>query len=277
MLLSLDSGTSALEQFQEDMDVIGNNIANVNTIGYKASDMNFADALSQTLGSNSAGVMQLGSGVVTSSIATRFTQGSTSSTGVASDLAISGNGFFLVQDASTTPPVDYVTRAGDFAVDGSGYLVTSNGMRLQGYTDSGLTTQGSIQIDNNPNIPSGNTSGVKNYSFGSDGKLTIVMGDGTTFTGGQVLLQNFASPTQLMNAGNNLYSNLAAAGPLTTAPVAPGTGGVGSIVAGSLEMSNVDLASQLTDLITAQRAYEANAKVITTSDQILQDVDNLGR
>ena len=273
MLLSLDSGTSALEQFQQDLDVIGNNIANVNTVGYKESDMNFADALSQTLGSNSAGVMQLGSGVVTSSIATQFTQGSTSSTGVASDLAISGNGFFVVQDPSSGE--DYVTRDGDFTVDSSGYLVTSNGMRLQGYTDSALSTLGSIQVSN-ANAPGGDTSAVQSYSFGSDGKLTITLADGTSFTGGQVLLQNFTSPTQLTNAGNNLYSNLTAAGALAT-PVAPSTSGVGSIAAGSLEMSNVDLAGQLTDLITAQRAYEANAKVITTSDQILQDLDNLGR
>ena len=266
--------SSALEQFQEDLDVIGNNIANVNTVGFKESDMNFADALSQTLGSNAAGSTQLGTGVVTSSITTQFTQGSPTSTGVASNMAISGNGFFLVKDPSTG--AEYVTRDGDFSVGSGGYLVTSNGMQVQGYTDSALTTLGSIQINNNPNIPAGNTSGVQSYSFGSDGKLTMVLGDGTTFTGGQVLLQNFTSPTQLMNAGNNLYSNLTAAGPLT-APVAPGASGVGSIAAGSLEMSNVDLAGQLTDLITAQRAYEANAKVITTSDQILQDLNNLGR
>ncbi len=106
--------------------------------------------------------------------------------------------------------------------------------------------------------------------------MTVELADGTQFTRGQALLQNFTSPTQLMNVGNNLYSGLTAAGPLA-APVAPNSNGLGSLVAGSLEMSNVDLASQLTDLITAQRAYEANAKVITTSDQILQDLNNLGR
>jgi flagellar hook protein FlgE len=91
-----------------------------------------------------------------------------------------------------------------------------------------------------------------------------------------VLLQNFSSPAQLMNAGNNLFSNLTAAGPNATL-TAPNTAGLGNLVTGSLEMSNVDLAGQLTDLITTQRAYEANAKVITTSDQILQDMVNLGR
>ncbi len=267
MLLSLDSGTSALDQFQQDLDVIGNNIANVNTVGFKQSDMNFADALSQTLGSNSAGSIQVGSGVETSNITTEFTQGTISTTGVPTDLAISGTGFFLVQDPSTG--ADYATRDGNFSVDTSGHLVTSNGMQVQGYTGSG-TTLGPIQIT----VPTGST--LTSCSFDKNGILTVSISGATPITAGQVLLQNFTSPSQLMNAGNNLYSNLTAAGPLA-APLAPNSNGMGTIVAGSLEMSNVDLAGQLTDLITAQRAYEANAKVVTTSDQILQDLDNLGR
>ena len=102
------------------------------------------------------------------------------------------------------------------------------------------------------------------------------MRSGTQFSGGQVLLQNFTSPTQLTSVGNNLYTNQSAAGPLAAA-VAPGQSGSGNLVIGSLELSNVDLASQLTALITTQRAYEANTKVITTSDEILQDLVNLKR
>jgi flagellar hook protein FlgE len=118
-------------------------------------------------------------------------------------------------------------------------------------------------------------AGVESYSFGTNGTLTAEMSDGTTTACGQVELENFTSPTQLMKIGNNLYSNLTAAGPQAAA--APGSSGLGSLVVGSLEMSNVDLAGQLTDLITTQRGYEANAKVITASDQILQDMVNLGR
>jgi flagellar hook protein FlgE len=280
MLLSLDSGVSALDQFQQQLNVIGNNIANVNTVGFKASDVNFADALSQTLGSNSAGSMQVGSGVLTASITHQFTQGSITSTGVSTDLAVNGSGFFLVKDPSTG--ASYVTRDGNFSVDTSGYLVTSNGMRAQGYSDTGLTTQGDIKIDNTGattttgGVTTPDSSPVQSYTFGADGKLNVELADGTQFTRGQLLLQNFTSPAQLMSVGNNLYSGLSNAGPLT-APVAPNSNGLGALVAGSLEMSNVDLAGQLTDLITAQRAYEANAKVITTSDQILQDLNNLGR
>lgn len=273
MLLSLDSGVSALNQFQQNLNVIGNNIANVDTIGFKSANVQFADALSQTLGSNSAGSMQVGSGVMTAAITSQFTQGSITSTSVQTDMAVNGNGFFLVKDPSTG--ADYVTRDGEFTTDNSGYLVTSSGMRVQGYTDGGLTSQGDIQIDNT-GAPGGDTSPVQSYTFGADGKLTVQLADGTQFTRGQILLQNFSNPEQLVKMGSNLYSGLTNAGPLA-APVAPASNGLGSLITGALEMSNVDLAGQLTALITTQRAYEANTKVITTSDEILQSLINLKR
>lgn len=271
MLLSLDSGVSALDQFQQDLDVIGNNIANVDTVGFKSANVEFANALSQTIGSNSAGSEQIGTGVLTNSITDSFTQGSITSTGVASNLAINGNGFFVVKDPSSGE--EYVTRDGDFTVNSSGYLVTSNGMMVQGYTSSTGTTMGNIQISN-ANAPGGDTSAVQSYTIGSDGTVNIQLADGTQFVGGQVLLQNFTAPTQLTSVGDNLYNGMANAGALT-APVAAGSSGTGSLVSGSLEMSNVDLATQLTDLITAQRGFEANAQTVTTSNDILQDLVNL--
>lgn len=269
----MDSGVSALDQFQQDLNVIGNNIANVDTVGFKSANVEFADALSQTIGSNAAGVEQIGTGVTTSSIANNFAPGSFTSTGVATNMAINGNGFFLVKDPSTGQ--EYVTRDGNFTVNSSGYLVTSEGMRVQGYTDSTNTTIGDIQVTN-ANSPGGDTAAVESYTFNSSGQLNVQLADGSPgYVGGQILLQNFTSPTQLSNVGGNLYSGMINAGPLAAA-VAPGTNGLGSIVTGSLEMSNVDLATQLTSLITTQRAYEANSKVITTSDEILQDLVNLG-
>ena len=271
MTVSFDSGVIALNQFQQNLNVIGNNIANVNTVGFKSATANFADTFSQTLGANASGSMQVGSGVTTSSITNQFTQGSISGTGVQNDMAVNGNGFFVVRDPTTGQ--QYVTRDGKFTTDTSGYLVTSNGMRVQGYSDAGLTTVGDIKIDSN-----GSASAVASYSFDGTGKLTVMLADTaqTQFTRGQILLQNFASPSQLMKAGNNLYTGLAAAGPLTT-PLAPGSNGLGSLTTAALEMSNVDLAVELTSLITTQRAYEANGKVITTSDEILQTLVNLKR
>lgn len=261
MLLSIDSGVSALEQYQEELNVVANNIANVNTVGFKSSNVDFADTLSETLGSNAAGSTQVGTGVMTASITNDFsTPGSLASTGIESDLAINGNGFFVVKDP--TSGQTYVTQDGTFTEDQNGYLVTSTGMRLQG-------TAGDIQITSG-----GSSATVQSYTIGSDGTVTSNLSDGTTHVDGQIALQNFSNPDQLLKVGDNLYTAPAAAGGLT-APVAAGTNGLGTIESGYLEMSNVDLAAQLTTLITTQRAYEANSKVITTSDDILQTLVNL--
>jgi len=283
MLLSMDSAVSALAQFQNALNVTANNIANVNTIGFKSASVNFEDAFSQTLGIGGPnGTSQIGSGVTTASIKNQFKEGSQTTTNNATDLAINTpNGFFLVKDPASTG--SYATRAGNFSVDANGYLTTSTGQRVQGYSDAALSTIGDIKIDNtgatitNPTtgVTTPDTAEVASYAFGNDGILKVTLTDGNTFTRGQILLQNFTSPEQLQKVGGNLYANLSGAGPGTPAP--PGTNGLGSIHAGTLEMSNVDLASELTSLITTQRAYEANSKVVTTSDDILQTLVNLKR
>jgi len=270
MLRSLDSGVSALQQFQQSMDVIGNNIANVSTVGFKGANVNFADAFSQTLGSGSGGTMQVGTGVITSAIANQFTQGSITSTGVQTDMAISGNGFFMVNDPSASG-YQYVTRDGQFHVDPNGYLVNSGGMRVQGYTDDTFTTVGDVVINNN-----GAAQPLSSYGFDKNGKITVILADGSSFVRGQVLLQNFTSPERLTKEGNNLFSGMDTAGPLAQ-PGTPGSSGLGTIVTASLEMSNVDLASQMASLITTQRAFQASARIVTTSDEILQELVNLKR
>ncbi len=273
LLQSLSSGVSAMQQFQQELDVIGNNIANVTTAGYKSADVQFADALSQTMqGGGATGAMQIGTGVTTDSIANRFTQGAINSTGRNTDLAISGNGFFLVRNSTTN--AQFATRAGNFDVDTSGYLV-SNGLRVQGYSDAGLSTIGDIKIDNT-GAPGGSTAAVQSFSFDSKGNIQVTLTDNTQFTRGEVLLQNFQSPQMLIKEGGSLYSGMAAAGPLAQASV-PSTNGLGKLVASALESSNVDLTTELSSLITTQRAFEANSKVITTSDEVLQTLVNLKR
>ncbi len=273
MLLSFDSGVSALEQFQVGLNTIANNIANVNTTGFKSSTVDFADTLSQTLGANAAGSEQVGNGVTTSAITTDFSSGSFSATGGASDLGIEGNGFFLVKDPTTG--VTYATRDGQFTKDSNGYLLTSNGMRLQGFTAANGTTVGDIQLDNTGATNPAATVSSFNIN-GTTGIITVNLSDNEQIQRAQVALQSFTYPSQLQKAGGNLYTNLAAAGPLAT-PTAPSVSGPGTLLVGQLEMSNVDLASELTSLITTQRAYEANSKVITTSDEILQSLVNLKR
>ncbi len=276
MLRSLDSGVTAMQQFQQQMDVIGNNIANVNTTGYKSARADFEDALSQTLqGGGTNGAMQVGTGVATTTIRNQFTQGTISRTNAASDLAISGNGFFMVRNATTG--LAYATRAGEFKVDSSGFLVNPDGLRVQGDSDSGLTTVGDIAIDATgaPSTADPNAT-VVSYSVDADGKVTVHLSDDTAFVRGQILLQNFNNPDALVKEGGNLYSNATGAGPLTAA-VAPGSNGLGRLVSSSLEMSNVDLTNEFATMITTQRAFQASARIITTSDELLQEVVNLKR
>ncbi len=273
---SLSSAVSGMQEFQQAMDVIGDNIANVNTIAFKSSRTNLADSFSQTL----AQVGQIGLGVTTSKIETNFAQGAITRTGVPTDLSVTGDGYFVVTDPVSS--IEYGTRAGNFHLDESGYLVTDAGQRVQGYNDAALSTIGDIKIDgsNRPSSVSA-TATMTSYNISSDGKIVIGLSDGTQYVAGQLLMQNFSNPQNLMKVGNNLYSGIGAAGPLGGAtsptPAAPGTNGMGQIEAGSLELSNVDLSSEFANLITTERAFQANARVITTSDEMLQELDNLKR
>jgi flagellar hook protein FlgE len=235
--------------------------------------MDFQDALSQALSTDPE--IQIGSGVATAATQSNFATGTISSTGVATDLAISGNGFFVVRN--TTSNAQYLTRAGDFHVDGNGYLVTADGLRVQGFSDSGLSTLGDLKIDAT-GAPSGATPGatVASYNIDSSGRIKVTLSDGTNFARGQVLLQNCTDPNALAKQGANLYAQTAAAG-LLSQPAAPQSAGLGTIQSNALEMSNVDLTSEMSNLITAQRAFEANSKIITTSDEILQTLVNLKR
>jgi flagellar hook protein FlgE len=283
MLGSLNSGVSGLRQFQNEMDVIGNNIANSNTVGYKTARADFADALSQTLqASTSDGgttTMQVGSGVTTAAVKTLYQQGSLTRTGVQTDLAISGEGFFVVKDI--VDGREYVTRAGDFRINESGYLVTNNGYRIQGFSDGALTTRGDIQIDGTGRPATASpTATVQGFSIDQTGKVTVHLSDNTQFVRGQLLLQKFQNPQALMKEGNSLYSGIAGAGPLGgAAPLAEpaGSSGLGQIQTGTLELSNVDLTNEFANLITTQRGFQASARVITTSDELLQELVNLKR
>ena len=280
MIGSLQTGVSGLQQFQEDLQVIGNNIANVNTNGYKSQSMDFENELSQSL-SNGTNPMQVGEGVTTGAINSDDSQGTINSTGNTADMAINGSGYFVVKDSSTS--ASYVTRDGEFNLDASGYLVTANGQRVQGYTVSSTSTStiGDIQINTATAITALNDTTspaptLTNYSINTSGQINATLSDGTSGVIGQVVLQNFSNPQALVSQGDNLYTYSTAAGALA-APVAANSSGLGQIQSGALESSNVDLATQMSDLITAQRDFEANAKMVTTSDEVLQDLINLKR
>ncbi|MGD0813022.1 MAG: flagellar hook-basal body complex protein [Verrucomicrobiota bacterium] len=267
MLSSLSSGVSGLESFQQDMDVIGNNIANINTTGFKAGTVEFADTLSNTLrgASSTSDAEQVGTGVQLTAIDNNWSQGAIESTGVPSQLAVNGNGFFEVADPSTPTDI-FATRDGTFSVNSAGNLVTTGGYQVQGYTAGG-TTLGSVKVNSDPAKP---TVSMVSYTIDSAGNINVQQSDGTTYVSGQVLLTNVVDPQQLISEGNNLYSNLAAAGATALAVPGSSASGTGQIQGSALESSNVDLSNEMANLITAQRAFEANSKIITTTNEVLQ-------
>jgi flagellar hook protein FlgE len=286
MLSSLNSGVAGIRNFQAKLDVIGNNIANSNTIAYKSARTTFADTFSQTMqgGSTAGGELQVGSGVQTSAIKNDFSRGVFQNTGRASDLYIDGqDGFFTVKDDGGRT---FATRAGDFVVDKEGYLVTNEGYRVQGFSDQvakggTMATRGDIRIFDDPAtrpVGQGSSATAAGFAILSDGRVRMHMSDGTEYDSGQILLQKFQDPNLLEKEGNNLFGNLDSAGPLggdSLTSVSPGQNGTGTLISGALEMSNVDLASEFAELITTQRGFQANARIITTSDEVLQEVVNL--
>jgi flagellar hook protein FlgE len=218
---------------------------------------------------------QVGSGVSTAGITNQFTQGSLSRTGVQTDLGVSGDGFFVVRDAVSG--AQFVTRAGDFRFDDQGYLVTNKGLRVQGYTDPGLSSRGDVKMDGTgrPADVDPNAT-VLGYTIDPQGRVSMKLSDGKEYVRSQILLQNFRDPQALSKEGDNLYSTNAAAGAFD-APVDPGTNGVGKVISGALELSNVDLTQEFSSLITTQRGFQASARIVTTSDEMLQELVNLKR
>lgn len=265
MLRSMYSGISGLKNFQTKLDVIGNNIANVNTFGFKKGRTTFADQISQTMsgatapGTDRGGVnpKQVGLGSTIASIDTIGTQGSMQSTGRTLDLAISGNGYFQVLDGATNT---YYTRAGNFYLDQDGFIVNNEGLKLKGDSDLQIPPE------------------AQSFSIGADGNVTYVDQDGKPQPIGTIQLAIFSNPEGLTKAGKNLFRESENSG-VPNQTVAPGdtANGAGTLQSGFLEMSNVDLSEEFTEMIVAQRAFQSNTKIITTSDEILQELVNLKR
>jgi len=414
MLRSLFSAVSGLRSHQTMMDVIGNNIANVNTTGYKSSQTVFEDTLSQALrnagapqnGGGGTNPAQVGLGVRVAGVSTNFSQGSTQVTGRQSDMAIQGDGFFVVQKDGQT----MYTRAGAFSFDALGNLVSPEGGRVQGWpaANGAINTNASVSglrlpvgqvlaptatttVDVGGNLPAdaatgatvvhsidivdaqgrtipatttytktgtntwsaattvpgpGGTAatvgtstltwdpaaesftastmtlssaslGTAGYRFPADVTVTIggdatpltqyagagtatarnqdgaTMGELQSFTMdssgilvgifsngrteqlGQVALANFTNPGGLEKAGDSMFRGTANSGAASIG--AAGSGGRGMLGSGMLEMSNVDLAQEFTNLVVAQRGFQANSRVVSASDEILQDLVNLKR
>jgi flagellar hook protein FlgE len=268
MLRSMFSAVSGLRSHQTMMDVTGNNVANVNTAGYKASRTTFQESLTQAVRGGNGGVlnqqggvnpMQIGLGAQVGATDMVFTQGASQATGRATDVAIQGEGFFTVR----VDGQDFYTRAGAFSFDSAGNLVGPGGEMAIGTDGNPITVDFSAYSD---------------VSIGADGTISGRSNANQQYEqidGQQLRLARFANPGGLMKAGNGLFEASAASGAAELG--VPGADGFGSLQGGTLEMSNVDLAQEFTNLILSQRGFQANARTITTSDELLQELVNLKR
>jgi flagellar hook protein FlgE len=264
---------SGLKNHQIMLDVTANDIANVNTVGYKSARATFADSLTQIQkgasapGNNLGGAnaAQIGLGVQLNSIDNVMSSGALQTTGNPLDVAIQGEGFFRV--GAGTPPavptsVEY-SRAGNFTRNTDGYLVTQDGYYVVGKTANDGTGTDTLLL-----VPP-DASGV---TIGQDGGVSYKDNTGATQVAGYISLATFPNAAGLERASSNRWTASANSG-VETSGTPGGTFGV--TTAGALEMSNVDLAQTFTNMITAQRGFQANSRVISTADEMLQDLVNL--
>jgi flagellar basal-body rod protein FlgG len=252
---ALWAAKTGLDAQQTQMSVTANNLANVATNGFKRSRAVFDDLLYQNVTQVGASTsqttysptgLQLGTGVRVVATERSYTQGSLDNTGNALDLAIQGRGFFQVLQPDGT--VAY-TRDGNFQTNAQGQLVTSSGYQVQ----PGIT------------IPTGSQS----ITIGTDGTVSVQLaGSATPTQVGTLQLADFINPAGLQTVGGNLLVESAASGTPTTGN--PGLTGMGTLVQGSVEASNVNVVQEMVDMIETQRAYEMNSKAVQTTDQMLQ-------
>lgn len=261
MIRSLWISKTGLDAQQTQMDVISNNLANVSTSGFKRSRAVFEDLLYQNIRQSGAqssqqsqlpSGMQLGTGVKPVATERIFTQGSLQQTNNNTDIAINGSGFFQVLMPDGT---NAYTRDGSFQVNSTGQLVTA----------SGYTVQPAITIPAN----------AQSVTVARDGVVSITLPNSAAVTQlGTIQLSTFMNPAGLSAKGENMYVETAASGTATAGN--PGTNGAGILQQGYVETSNVNVVEEMVNMIQTQRAYEINSKAITTSDQMLQKLSQLG-
>jgi flagellar hook protein FlgE len=280
MMRGMFAAISGLKNHQTMLDVTANDIANVNTIGYKSARTTFKDAMTQMQrGGNApngtqggANPAQVGLGVQLGSIDNMMGSGSYQPTGNVFDVSIQGDGFFsLTSDAGGAGTEQY-TRAGNFTRNRDGQLVTQDGYFVRGYTANQGPPPTPTTTETALTIPATAT----NIAIGQDGSVSYVdAATGNRVTAGFLKLTTFANPAGLeRNSGNRWIASPNAGAPQSGTP---GSDGLGLTNSGTIEMSNVDLAGAFTQMITAQRGFQANSRVISTSDEMLQELTNLKR
>jgi flagellar hook protein FlgE len=291
----MSSGVAGLKAHQTALDVIGNNVANVNTYGFKASRTLFSDVLYQTLssatkpdaatGQGGSNPSQVGYGSTASSVAVDTGRAGMATTGFSGDCYINGEGYFVIGSGTPTDavPSSYqYTRVGACSFDSAGYLVDGNGNYVCGTTNATpADLTGDVEDIDSATKPGyihytpSDTLTLSDISIASDGMITATTGSGSVVKVGKIALAHFANPAGLEQKGGNYYSATENSGTATYA--APGSGSTGGLVTGALESSNVDLANEFSNMITTERGYQANSKIITVADTMLETLVNMVR
>jgi flagellar basal-body rod protein FlgG len=260
MMRSLWTAATGMVAQQTHIDVLSNNLANVNTVGFKKSRAEFEDLMYQTMsiagtlnegGNRLPTGFQVGMGVRPVTVHKFFAQGAFQNTGNQLDISIEGQGFFkLNQDGN-----DVYTRAGNFKLDNNGRIVNANGYPLQPEFT----------------VPSGTATLV----ITEKGHISAMDKAGTELSGADITIYNFVNPAGLNAQGRNLYTETDGSGAATSGT--PGDTNFGTLAQGFLEGSNVEMVDEMVGLIIGQRAYEVNSKALTTSDTMLQTAINVKR
>ncbi len=260
MIRALWTAATGMEAQQISQDVVANNLANINTVGFKKARADFQDLMYQISSKSGAETsgggqlpvgMEVGMGVKPVAVQKMFTQGDYMQTGNKFDWAIEGDGFFQLDDNGRT----VYTRAGSFRTDKDGVLCNAEGLKL--------TPEVSIPAE------------MVHFTIDSGGTWTAADGQGTSLGTGRIELARFINPAGLTSLGRNLYDETDASGSATAGN--PGEDGAGTISQNFLEMSNVNVVDEMVKMIVGQRAYEINSKAIQTADAMLQMANSLKR
>jgi flagellar hook protein FlgE len=307
MMRAMSSAIAGLKAMQTGIDVIGNNISNVNTNGFKASRTTYSDVYYQTISGATAGDFdkanntavtkggtnnyQLGYGATAASVDVYTGRNGYDTTSSATDCYIDGEGYFAVMDGgSATAPTYAYTRVGDFHFDSNGELVNSRGSLVCGSNNSALDPKDPAAVTYSP-APSTDAdtlneittpvpivvkefSSYKNVKIGSDGVITGER-DGNVLTLGRIAIANIPNPAGLTQAGGSMYKTSSSSGTATF--YTAGAGPTGKLVTSALETSNVDLSTELANMIVTQRGFQANSKIISVTDSMLEEIVNMKR
>jgi flagellar hook protein FlgE len=278
MMRGMFAAISGLRTHQVMMDVTANDIANANTIGYKSARATFKDSLAQMQrgaaapggAQGGANAAQVGLGVQLGSIDNQMGGGALQNTGGTFDVAVQGDGMFVISNSADLSGARAFTRAGNFTTNANGDLITQEGSYVVGFTATGTPPQAST-TPGKINVPDGATS----ISISQDGAVSYI--DPTTkerSVAGYMQLARFANPAGLERSSGNQWIESPNSG---AAQISQAGGEAGKTMSGMVEMSNVDLAAAFTNMITAQRGFQASSRVISTSDEMLQDLVNIKR